>query len=505
MRRPTNRETVQTNYKIPADLVESLSPFTLGLEWDDSNGTWAHHHSKYKRSDIPDLKQYLWDIRKQVYLAQDPNAIATSRGTAKYISDKNVTALSNDRPQYKTFYYFEEITDDLAKAILGYGIKIKQDAERKWFLPEYDNIPNVNFAKNLQILTDRFGMPTIGEYFWADFVGAIGRPSAGKKKNSTLITVKLRDDKDNFHSGSFIAHYIEGPSTNPERPWDVPIILSNAEKVLRMEDGTRYSIKEVAEKFPGFIFPTGQELDVAILNVRKSMHEKGMFLYQNDPAGYTRFKVVSYEGNYTLCEHFPVPKESIYHVVQNFVSERENIRAWERCRDLAEQMAETYPHIGITFKRDHIDQFAFYTNIPDKKYNEKKLCFGQYQFCDLHELAEAAERNLETWILKSLHSTIEAELAPYEWKAASFETKKSIHPNALYERIYDAGDYGTPYQAVIAREKNSFIPIFDGTPLDPCPMRKSIAENTLDQHYTRLLAETNDSEVRQSRRSTPGR
>jgi hypothetical protein len=283
----------------------------------------------------------------------------------------------------------------------------------------------------------------------------------------------------------------------------VPIVLSNAEKVLRTEDGNLYTAKQAREKFPNFSFPSGDHLNAAILDVRKAMHEKGMRLYGNDPAGYTKMSLGSIEGYHTMVEHYPVPMESIYHGLCNFVSERDNIRAWERCRALAEHMDETYPQIGIVFKRDRLEQWAFYTNIDDKKQTGRTVCFGQYQFCDLHELADAAEKHLETWILRSLHPSIDAELAQFDWKNATWETIRDIHPNALYERIYDGGEKEKPYHAVIAREKNAFIPIFDGERLLACPMKKSTAENALDEHYACLLEEINSNNSKRSRKPSP--
>jgi hypothetical protein len=502
MRRLHNNDTHQTHYNIPDELVVSLNPQKLGLIWDDRNNTWGHHHKKNKRSEIPELKEYLWDIRKKVYLSQDPTALAIGKGIARYATNLNVIDPNESKPKYKAFYYFDEITDDLAKIIQEYGIKVKQDANRKWFLPEYSNVPNSNFGKNLQVLMDRFGMPTIGTYYWADFVGVIGRPSLEHKKNSTLISLSLRDDRQQAHRVSFIAHYIEGPRLDPDKPWQVPLILSNAEKLLRLEDGIQYTAKEVRDKFPDFTFPSGEGLNTAILEVRKAMYERGMRLYDNDPAGYTKHSLYSIEGPHTVVEHYPVPKESIYHGPHNFVTERENTRAWERCTQLAEQMAETYPQIGIVFKRDRLDQWAFYTNIADKSRKDRTLCFGQYQFCDMHELADAAEKHLESWILRSLHPSIDVELAPFDWKEASHNTKKNVDSNALYERLYDGGESGAHYHAVIARVKNSFIPIFDGERLPACPMKKSAAENSLDQHYTCLLNQSNSQDVQCS--SRPG-
>ena len=125
-------------YKIP--FAEKALANKHKLVFDSDRKLWYKTWYEGIRVDIPELNKYRWSIYSNKFLVATPPT-------------------SDNKPVIvMTALHYWDMNDATATGVLLADIKIRQDKNGKWYLPEY-NTSGEKFLRHLKELTEKLGEP----------------------------------------------------------------------------------------------------------------------------------------------------------------------------------------------------------------------------------------------------------------------------------------------------------------------------------------------------------
>lgn len=126
-----DNELPRDYFKIPFELNALATKYKLS--WDKARKLWFKSWTHGIKPNLPELNQYKYSFR-----------------TNKFLTGKSNTML--------VALHYWPINDATATGALLANIPLKQDKNKKWYLPEFSDSKE-QFRINLNTMTTKFGNP----------------------------------------------------------------------------------------------------------------------------------------------------------------------------------------------------------------------------------------------------------------------------------------------------------------------------------------------------------